>query len=214
MPDGLISWVKSTIVGVALGALIAAVLALTQGIGLVDVLTQQLVQHAFGDVTQLISSLGKAGAPEWLVQAAGFAIGPGLPYTAGAASAVVAVPMLRLKKVAGRPLVEHGWPGPPDFLDRHLEVAGADPTDPASSPRRRFGAKRGEGRAPHPPLLAGAVAARTWMESGIINQADPGWAVLAAFGRLVRQAPMRHVFVPVWSAYPAVGFGEGKGYRN
>ena len=79
---------------------------------------------------------------------------------------------------------------------------------PASSPRRRFGAKQGEGRAPHPPLLAGAVAARAWMESGILDQADPEWAVLAAFGRLVRQAPMRHVFVPVWSAYPAVGFGD------
>ena len=37
---------------------------------------------------------------------------------------------------------------------------------------------------------------------------DPGQALLAAFGRLVRQAPVRHVFVPVWSAYPAVGFGD------
>ena len=46
------------------------------------------------------------------------------------------------------------------------------------------------------------------MESGIIDQADPGQALLAAFGRLVRQAPVRHVFVPVWSAYPAVGFGD------
>ena len=46
------------------------------------------------------------------------------------------------------------------------------------------------------------------MESGITDQADPGQALLAAFGRLVRQAPVRHVFVPVWSAYPAVGFGD------
>jgi hypothetical protein len=30
--------------------------------------------------------------------------------------------------------------------------------------------------------------------------------VLAAFGRLVRQAPVRHV--PLWSAYPAVGFSD------
>ena len=37
---------------------------------------------------------------------------------------------------------------------------------------------------------------------------DPGQALLAAFGRLVRQAPVRHVFVPVWSAYPAVGLGD------
>ena len=41
-----------------------------------------------------------------------------------------------------------------------------------------------------------------------LDQADPGQALLAAFGRLVRQAPVRHVFVPVWSAYPAVGFGD------
>ena len=33
MPDGLMSWVKSTIVGVALGALIAAVLAVTRELG-------------------------------------------------------------------------------------------------------------------------------------------------------------------------------------
>ena len=43
---------------------------------------------------------------------------------------------------------------------------------------------------------------------GIIDQAEPGWALLAAFGRLVRQAPVRHVFVPVWGACPAVGFGD------
>ena len=67
----------------------------------------------------------------------------------------------------------------------------------------------GEGRAPRPPLLAGAVAARAWMEeSAITDQADPGQALLAGFGRLVRQAPVRHVFVPVWSAYPAAGFGD------
>jgi hypothetical protein len=83
-----------------------------------------------------------------------------------------------------------------------------DANAPASPPRRRFGARRGEGRAPCPPLLAGAVAAQAWMESGITDQVDPGQAVLAAFGRLVRQAPVRHVFVPVWSAYPAVGFGD------
>jgi hypothetical protein len=79
---------------------------------------------------------------------------------------------------------------------------------PASPPRRRFGAKREQGRVPHPPLLASAVAAQACMESGITDPADPGLALLAAFGRLVRQAPVRHVFVPVWSAYPAVGFGD------
>ena len=95
---------------------------------------------------------------------------------------------------------------------RHLDpgrlAAWWDAHAPASPPRRRFGAKREEGRGPRPPLLAGAVAAQAWMESGIIDQADPGQALLAGFGRLVRQAPVRHVFVPVWSAYPAVGFGD------
>ena len=61
---------------------------------------------------------------------------------------------------------------------------------------------------PLPPLLAGTMAAAAWMESGIIDHADPVQALLAAFGRLVRQAPVRHVFVPVWSAHPAVGFGD------
>ena len=93
-------------------------------------------------------------------------------------------------------------------LDPGRLAAWWDAHAPASPPRRRFGARRGEGRVPRPPLLAGAVAAQAWMESGITDQADPGQALLAAFGRLVRQAPVRHVFVPVWSAYPAVGFGD------
>jgi HTH DNA binding domain len=93
-------------------------------------------------------------------------------------------------------------------LDSGRLAAWWDAHAPASPPRRRFGAKPGEGRGPHPPLLAGVVAAQAWMESGIIDQADPGQALLAAFGGLVRQAPVRRVFVPVWSAYPAVGFGD------
>ena len=93
-------------------------------------------------------------------------------------------------------------------LDPDRLTAWWDAHAPASPPRRRFGAKRGEGRGPYPPLLAGAVAAQAWMESGIIDPADPGWGLLAAFGRLVRQAPVRRVFVPIWSAYPAVGFGD------
>jgi hypothetical protein len=93
-------------------------------------------------------------------------------------------------------------------LDPGRLAAWWDAHAPAAPPRRRFGAKRGEGRAPRPPLLAGPVAARAWMESGITDQADPGQALLAAFGRLVRQAPVRSVFPPLWSAYPAVGFGD------
>ena len=93
-------------------------------------------------------------------------------------------------------------------LDTERLAAWWDAHAPASPPRRRFGAKRGAGRAPRPPLLAGAVAAQAWMESGIIDPANPGLGLLAAFGRVVRQAPVRHVLVPVWSAYPAVGFGD------
>ena len=93
-------------------------------------------------------------------------------------------------------------------LDPGRLAAWWDAHAPAPPPRRRFAARRGEGRAPRPPLLAGAIAAQAWMESGTIDQVDPGQALLAAFGRLVRQAPVRHVFVPVWSAYPAAGFGD------
>jgi hypothetical protein len=46
------------------------------------------------------------------------------------------------------------------------------------------------------------------MESGIADRADPAPALLAGFGRLARQAPARSIFIPLWSAYPAVGFGD------
>ena len=61
---------------------------------------------------------------------------------------------------------------------------------------------------PRPPLLASAVAAQAWMQAAITARAEPMHALLAAFGRLVRQPPVRSVFVPLWSAYPAVGFGD------
>src|SRR5262249_35880969 len=127
---------KPAIVGLGLAAVITAVLVFTRGIGLVDLFTQLVVEHAFGDVTQLVSKLREAAAPEWLVRTVGLVIGPGLPYTAGAAVTIIAVPVLRLK-VAGYPLVEYGWPGPPDILDRHREVAEADPIDPYA-PKQPF----------------------------------------------------------------------------
>jgi hypothetical protein len=46
------------------------------------------------------------------------------------------------------------------------------------------------------------------MEAAITDPPEPALALLAAFGRLVRLAPARSVFVPLWSAYPAVGFGD------
>jgi hypothetical protein len=73
---------------------------------------------------------------------------------------------------------------------------------------RRFGARRGAIGAPRPPLLTGVLAAQAWMAAGITERPDPAHALLIGFGRLVRHAPARHVFVPLWSAYPAVGFGD------
>ncbi len=58
-----------------------------------------------------------------------------------------------------------------------------------------------------PPLLAAAMTAQAWMAGGLTDPPDPAHALLAGSGRLVRQPPVRAVFVPLWSAYPAVGFG-------
>jgi hypothetical protein len=46
------------------------------------------------------------------------------------------------------------------------------------------------------------------MGSGVADRPDPAHALLVSFGRLVRQPRARSVFVPLWSAYPAVGFGD------
>jgi hypothetical protein len=61
---------------------------------------------------------------------------------------------------------------------------------------------------PLPTLLAGTTAAMAWMEDNITDPPAPAQALLVAFGRLVRQAPVRSVFVPLWSGYPAIGFGD------
>ena len=44
------------------------------------------------------------------------------------------------------------------------------------------------------------------MEAGLSDQTDPLHALLAAIGRCGRGGPARSVFLPVWAAYPAVGF--------
>jgi DNA binding protein with HTH domain len=79
---------------------------------------------------------------------------------------------------------------------------------PAPPVRRRYGARRDAGSVPRPPLLAGALAAQTWMQAAITDPPEPALALLASFGRLARSPPVRHVFVPFWSAYPAVGFSD------
>jgi HTH DNA binding domain len=91
----------------------------------------------------------------------------------------------------------------PDWL-----AAWWDTNAPRPAQRRRFAAQDREGRGSLPPLLVGALAAAAWMESGVSDPPEPARALLVAFGRLVRQPPVRAVFVPLWSAYPAIGSGD------
>jgi len=93
-------------------------------------------------------------------------------------------------------------------IDRDALAGWWDAHAPAPPPRRRYGARREEGGMFRPPLLAGAIAAQAWMQAAITDPPAPAHALLASFGRLVRLAPVRSVFVPFWSAYPAVGFGN------
>ena len=44
------------------------------------------------------------------------------------------------------------------------------------------------------------------MEAGLTDRPDPLHALLAASGRHAGQGPARSVFLPIWAAYPAVGF--------
>jgi hypothetical protein len=77
----------------------------------------------------------------------------------------------------------------------------------APVPRRRFGA--GAGRGPlRPALLRAAQAAAAWMESGIADDQTPLQAVFTAVALLAGGGPTGSVFVPVWAACPAVGFGD------
>jgi hypothetical protein len=78
---------------------------------------------------------------------------------------------------------------------------------PAAPSRRRTGSRAGEGtRENMPPLLAVARAAQAWMEAGLSERPDPLHALLAAIARCGSAGPAQTVFLPVWAAYPAVGF--------
>jgi hypothetical protein len=79
---------------------------------------------------------------------------------------------------------------------------------PAPPVARRYGSRGGEGTREKtlPPLLAVARAAQDWMEAGLTDHPDPLHALLAAIGRHAGQGPAHTVFLPVWAAYPAVGF--------
>ena len=122
-----------------------------------------------------------------------------------------------LRRLPGRPAA--GPFATPATAAAALEPLGAGPLDPvrlaawwtahAASPPvpRRYGSRAGEGtREKMPPLLAVARAAQGWMEAGLTDRPDPLHALLAAIGRCGGEGPARSVFLPVWAAYPAVGF--------
>jgi HTH DNA binding domain len=92
-------------------------------------------------------------------------------------------------------------------LDRDRLASWWDAHAPRPVPRRRVGVRHAGG-APMPALLAGARVAQAWMASGITDPPEPAQALLVGFGWLVRRSPARRVFVPLWSAYPAIGFGD------
>ena len=75
--------------------------------------------------------------------------------------------------------------------------------------RRRSGMPEGEGGDPPlPPLLLAARAAHSWMVAGITEPPAPAHALFAATGLVARAGVTRAVFLPVWAAYPAAGFGD------
>ena len=93
-------------------------------------------------------------------------------------------------------------------LDAMRFVEWRETFAPAPMPRRRFGGREGQGGPRSPALLRAAQAAAAWMESGIADDPTPVQGLLAAIALLARGGPARTVFVPVWAAYPAVGFGD------
>jgi hypothetical protein len=73
--------------------------------------------------------------------------------------------------------------------------------------RPRFGRRR-EAEAAPPPLLAAAHAAGSWMEAGLTEVPTPAQALLLSAAVLARAGVLRAACLPVWAAYPAVGFGD------
>jgi hypothetical protein len=75
--------------------------------------------------------------------------------------------------------------------------------------RHRFGRRHEKGGAPTlPPLLAAAQAAESWMEAGLTDSPAPAQALLLSAAILARAGLLRAACLPVWAAYPAVGFGD------
>ena len=101
---------------------------------------------------------------------------------------------------------------------RTLSVGPLDPTrvtawwqDVVPRPtqrRHRLGSRAGEGAEPSlPGLLAAARVAEDWM-AGAFADPTPTQALFLAAAVLARTSATRTVFTPVWSAYPALGFGD------
>jgi hypothetical protein len=122
-----------------------------------------------------------------------------------------------LRRLPGRPAA--GPFATPATTAGTMQSLGAREIDPAClaawwtahtpSPPvpRRYGSRGGEGtREKMPPLLAVARAAQGWMEAGLTDRPEPLHALLAAMGRCGGEGPARTVFIPIWAAYPAVGF--------
>jgi hypothetical protein len=79
---------------------------------------------------------------------------------------------------------------------------------PAPVSPRRF-ARAGQGRGDKvPALLLAALAAPAWLGAGIADLPTPLQGLLAAVCLLARSGTASGIFVPVWAAYPSVGFGD------
>jgi HTH DNA binding domain len=57
-------------------------------------------------------------------------------------------------------------------------------------------------------LLTAARAAEAWLAAGLTVHPAPHLALFAAAALLARSGPIAAVFLPVWAAYPTVGFGD------
>ena len=125
-----------------------------------------------------------------------------------------------LHRLAGK----HGGAAFPDVTATAamLQMLGAGRLDPAAFTawwdavipkpvvrRPRFGRRReAEVAPPLPPLLAAAYAAGSWMEAGLTEAPTPAQALLLAAAMLARAGVLRAACLPVWTAYPAMGFGD------
>jgi hypothetical protein len=141
-----------------------------------------------------------------------------------ATSDVALAEALALARVPHRLAGKHGGAAFPDAtataaMLQSLGASRLDPTEFAAwwdavtlkpvMRQPRFGRRReAEVAPPLPPLLAAAHAARSWMVAGLTEVPTPAQALLLAAAMLARAGVLRAACLPVWTAYPAVGFGD------